>query len=519
MKYLNLQQGTREWLTHRASAFNASEAPAMLGLSPYTSRQALLREKHTGIVPEITDAGTLARFARGHEAEAQLRPLIEQQIGDELYPVVGMIEQDGIVLSASFDGLTMDETTAFEHKLWNQSLADFLTEHYDLPETHWPQVEHQILVSGCESVLFSVSDGTLEQHVGIRYQSQSERRERVLNGWAQFAKDLAAFAPQPEVIPAAAEPIGSLPALFVQAEGRVLANNLPQFRTAVASLLESIKTELDSDQDFADAEAMVKHLKDGETRLAQVSDATLAQTASLSDVLREMGDIAELMRQKRLMLEKLVKAEKDRRKLEIVVSARQEWDAFFSELNRSHCKGMMAASAPNFADVTKGKKLLSSMADAVRDMLAAAKIDATQHAERIQAMIDAVQTAEAMHLFHDLPMMAAVPPSAEAMAGLIAARKAAEQAQIQARVDAEIAARKAAEQAAPPVAAPSSTTEPVVRQEPAKPAKATAHGSKTTTLRITHQFNDGLILSSLQSLLAAHGLPVESVEIIQEQAA
>ena len=44
-------------------------------------------------------------------------------------------------------------------------------------------------------------------------------------------------------------------------------------------------------------------------------------------------------------------------------------------------------------------------------------------------------------------------------------------------------------------------------------------GLKTTLIRITHRFNDALVLHSLTEMLNAHGLPVETVEIIEEEAA
>ena len=119
MKILNLIQGSREWLAHRAAHFNASDAPAMMGCSPYKMRTVLLHELHTGIVPEV-DIATQKRFDNGHRAEALARPLAEKIIGDDLYPVTGTEGR----LSASFDGLTLDEQTGFEHKALNADLRE-----------------------------------------------------------------------------------------------------------------------------------------------------------------------------------------------------------------------------------------------------------------------------------------------------------------------------------------------------------------------------------------------------------
>ena len=43
MKTLDLVQGSPEWHAHRAAHHNASDAPAMLGVSQYNSRTQLLR--------------------------------------------------------------------------------------------------------------------------------------------------------------------------------------------------------------------------------------------------------------------------------------------------------------------------------------------------------------------------------------------------------------------------------------------------------------------------------------------
>jgi len=41
MKTVDLIQGTDSWIQHRAQHWNASDAPAMLGVSPYKSRAEL----------------------------------------------------------------------------------------------------------------------------------------------------------------------------------------------------------------------------------------------------------------------------------------------------------------------------------------------------------------------------------------------------------------------------------------------------------------------------------------------
>jgi len=86
--------------------FTASGAPAMMNASRYMSRDDLLKLKKTGIEKEHSEF-TLNLFAKGHATEALARPIIEEIIGDELYPVTGRLIVEGLPLLASFDGLKM----------------------------------------------------------------------------------------------------------------------------------------------------------------------------------------------------------------------------------------------------------------------------------------------------------------------------------------------------------------------------------------------------------------------------
>lgn len=88
----------------RANTRNASEAPAMMGVSPYKSRSALVGEKVTGITEEITP-DMQRRFDLGHMTEALARPILEAIIGEDLYPLV-VTDDEGRLLASS-DGTTI----------------------------------------------------------------------------------------------------------------------------------------------------------------------------------------------------------------------------------------------------------------------------------------------------------------------------------------------------------------------------------------------------------------------------
>ena len=152
MKIHELVQGSPEWQAFRLTHHGASEAAAMLGLSKKTTRSELLRIKHTGTPKEFSDWVQVNILDYGHQVEALARPLVEEIIGDDLYPVTCSNEDEGGNLSASCDGLTMLYDTAFEHKQWNEALAASVRAGI-LPEEHMPQCQQIMLVTGAARLI------------------------------------------------------------------------------------------------------------------------------------------------------------------------------------------------------------------------------------------------------------------------------------------------------------------------------------------------------------------------------
>lgn len=444
MKTHEVAQGSREWHLHRAMFRNASDAPAMMGCSPYKTRTQLLQECATGIVAEV-DAGTQRRFDDGHRFEALARPRAEAFIGQELYPVVGSNGR----LSASFDGLTMLEDIAFEHKTLNDELRAIMhddTKGHELPFMYRVQMQQQCMVAGCERVLFMASKWNGDELVDERfcwYDSDPDLAAAIDDGWDQFERDLAEFTPaeaQVEVIGAAIE---SLPALVVTVEGRVTASNLIAFRESADRFISKIKTDLQTDQDFADAEQTVKFCKDGEDRLALVKQQALAQTASIEELFRTIDHISEQMRQKRLALDKLVKNRKETIRAEIVAESQAALDAHIISLNTRLGAGWMQRTPGGFGEAIKGKKTVASVRDATATALAHAKIAASALADRLEANRKSLVQDGQDWFFLFADFAAAGTRDPETFAAVAAQRIAQHKEAEQRRRDAEQAAQRA----------------------------------------------------------------------------
>lgn len=396
-----LTQGTPEWHEHRAKYFNASDAPAMLGCSPYKTRAELLHEKHTGLAPEV-DAHTQQRFDNGHQFESLARPLAEEMIGDDLYPVVGTMDN----LSASFDGITMDHSVIFEHKTFNASMLNIESSN-DIPEHYRVQMEQQLYISGAHFCLFMATKWSGEEctaQFDIRYESDSELRQRILQGWQQFAEDLANYTP-PEYTPeAAATPTKDLPAVSIQINGAIsLISNLDAFGARLNEFVENINQKPETDQEFADAEAAIKTLDKAEKALEAAMQSGLAQTASVDEMCRTVKLHKETARTTRLMLEKLVKAQKDTIRTNEIQRGKDTLQAYIFTLNKRLGRPYMPAIHGNFAEAIKGKKTIASVKESINNELTNCKISASQIADKIEINLNTMRelAKDHAHLFHD----------------------------------------------------------------------------------------------------------------------
>ena len=119
MIIIDYEQNSQAWQEWRAGVYGASDAAAMLDISPYKSRDALLHEKATGKSAPVSD-WLQQLFAAGHAAEAAIMPELEARVGEPLYNLVGETDNH---IAASFDGITYDQQTIVEHKLLRNSNA------------------------------------------------------------------------------------------------------------------------------------------------------------------------------------------------------------------------------------------------------------------------------------------------------------------------------------------------------------------------------------------------------------
>lgn len=467
MKIHNVAQGSAEWLALRAQYRTASEAPAMMGVSKYQTRTDLLAAKKTGITPDVTPSQQFI-FDKGHATEALARPLTEALIGEELYPIVAT---EGNLL-ASMDGATMLGETLFEHKLWNESVVAQVKAGDLAPHYYW-QLEQQLLVSGAERVIFVCSDGTPENFVHMEYRPVAGRAAQLIEGWKQFEADLVNFelADAPSIVVGKAP--DELPALRIELTGMVTASNLKVFEDSALSVIDSVKTTLSTDQDFADAKKAVKWCGDVEEAVAVAKKQALSQTQSIDELFSSLDRISAHARETRLKVDKLVKAQELLVKTNIKQKAELALADHIAGINKTLGNVTLPHVVSDFAGAMKNKRTIASLQDAVDTELARAKIDASQAADSIRLNLTSLAELAVDHAFLFSDVQQLVTKANDDLVTLIKFRISEHQKAEQAKADAK---RIAEEQEAQRLAAikPEPVVEKVATPEPVRTAPVQA---------------------------------------------
>lgn len=142
MKYIAHEQGSAAWHAWRATGIGASDAAAILGISPWKTRAVLLAEMIGLAVP---DAPNYA-MRRGTRREDEARRVYEQMFDMSVQPACGQHDEHDWI-RASLDGITFDESLILEIKWPNAKAHELALEGY-VPDYYWPQIQQQLLVTG-----------------------------------------------------------------------------------------------------------------------------------------------------------------------------------------------------------------------------------------------------------------------------------------------------------------------------------------------------------------------------------
>jgi len=148
-----LKQGTQEWLEWRRNRIGASDAPIIMGESPWKTPYQLWQEKVGVIEPPPMNAA----MRRGHEMEPLARAAFEMTIGEDVYPQV-KAHPDYPWMIASMDGLSLCGKIAVEIKCPGHQTHMKAVEG-SVPEHYMAQLQHQLAVCDLEYIYYYSFDG------------------------------------------------------------------------------------------------------------------------------------------------------------------------------------------------------------------------------------------------------------------------------------------------------------------------------------------------------------------------
>ena len=149
-----MEQNTKEWLEMRKNCIGASDAPIIMGTSPWKTALQLWEEKLGLREPPQMNAA----MARGHELEPIARQAYNDQTGNCVEEEV-VFHPEYKWMMASLDGISLDRSMVVEIKCPGQADHD-LAGSGIVPEKYYAQLQHQ-LATICLNQLhyFSYRDG------------------------------------------------------------------------------------------------------------------------------------------------------------------------------------------------------------------------------------------------------------------------------------------------------------------------------------------------------------------------
>lgn len=157
MKIVKVQQNSKEWLSWRGKGLGASNAPTIMGVSPWCSPFELWLEM-LGMKNRPPAAEFAVRaMVRGTNLEPEARKLFEKEQG-AAYPALSASHDDHEFIRASFDGYNAERNEILEIKCPGKADHD-KAKAGKVPDKYFPQLQQQFLVSGAEKGWYVSWDG------------------------------------------------------------------------------------------------------------------------------------------------------------------------------------------------------------------------------------------------------------------------------------------------------------------------------------------------------------------------
>lgn len=181
------EQNTPEWLQFRKNKIGASDAPIIMGVSPWKTQYGLWLEKL-----DLTSSQVKTKaMERGNDLESVARMMFMLDTGIEVNPKV-MVHPSIKFMMASFDGMDDSNKNAVEIKCPGREDHSKALDGV-IPEKYFPQLQHQIEVCQLEMIYYYSFDG--EKGITIKVYRDDAYIKKMLNQEREFYNSLENVVP------------------------------------------------------------------------------------------------------------------------------------------------------------------------------------------------------------------------------------------------------------------------------------------------------------------------------------
>ena len=193
----------QKWLKWRKGGIGSSDVPIIMGVSRFKTPLQLYQEK----ISDSLEEDTTNQFIKdqGNNAETKIRAFYEMMVGVDFAPCL-VENSDYPFMRASLDGRTESKKQICEIKLIGKDKFDAAKQQGSVPDDYYPQVQHQLLVSGADRCyflcylydkddMFFKNAMTMEKFCMIEVRSDKDYQDKMLAKCALFWNNVVSKTP------------------------------------------------------------------------------------------------------------------------------------------------------------------------------------------------------------------------------------------------------------------------------------------------------------------------------------
>lgn len=171
------KQGSQAWLEFRGKGIGSSDIAAILGVSAFSNVYDKWLEKTDQIPEEKKFKGNWAT-ERGSRLEPIAREMYEKKVGAK-FPDAIMVHPQYDFMRVSFDGKNDELKKVIEIKCPGR-VAHQKALLGEIPESYWPQVQWQLMISGYDDLDYVSWDGESEELAIVPVKANKKFHEHMI---------------------------------------------------------------------------------------------------------------------------------------------------------------------------------------------------------------------------------------------------------------------------------------------------------------------------------------------------